>query len=85
MYQRIPKNYPFLKLIDELKQLGLSAYRAHGCSGWARVDIVFNGEDHAVIEINSVPGFTRKSLFPFAAFHDGISYQDLISRIIKSV
>ena len=73
------------KLIDELKQLGLSAYRAHGCSGWARVDIVFNGEDHAVIEINTVPGFTRKSLFPFAAFHDGISYQDLISRIIKSV
>ena len=49
------------------------------------MDIVSRGEEHAVIEINTVPGFTEKSLFPFAAKHDGISYQDLISTIIRGI
>ena len=73
------------RLIKQLKAIALDAYLSHGCSGWGRVDIVSRGEEHAVIEINTVPGFTEKSLFPFAAKHDGISYQDLISTIIRGI
>ena len=73
------------RLIQKLKALAIDAYLAHGCSGWGRVDIVSRGEEHAVIEINTVPGFTEKSLFPFAAMQDGISYTDLISTIIRSI
>ena len=73
------------RLIKQLKSIALDAYLSHGCSGWGRVDIVSRGEEHAVIDINTVPGFTEKSLFPFAAKHDGISYQDLISTIIRGI
>ena len=51
------------RLIKQLKAIALDAYLSHGCSGWGRVDIVSRGEEHAVIEINTVPGFTEKAYF----------------------
>ena len=69
----------------ELKNIALKAFYKHGCQTWGRVDFVYDGKDLGVLEINTVPGFTEKSLFPLAAKHDGIPYQDLISTIIRGI
>ena len=68
---------------DELKKIALKAFYAHGCQTWGRVDFVFDGKNLGVLEINTVPGFTEKSLFPLAAKLSGINYQELITNIIE--
>ena len=67
----------------ELQKIALKAFYKHGCQTWGRVDFVFNGKDFGVLEINTVPGFTEKSLFPLAAKISGINYQELITNIIE--
>ena len=67
----------------ELKNIALKAFYKHGCQTWGRVDFVYDGENLGVLEINTVPGFTEKSLFPLAAKLSGINYQELITDIIE--
>ena len=68
---------------EELKNIALKAFYKHGCQTWGRVDFVYDGKDLGVLEINTVPGFTEKSLFPLAAKMSGINYQELITNIIE--
>ncbi len=68
---------------DQLKNIALKAFNKHGCQTWGRVDFVYDGKDLGVLEINTVPGFTEKSLFPLAAKMSGINYQELITNIIE--
>tara|TARA_B100001027_G_scaffold30690_1_gene18241 strand:- start:169 stop:1062 length:894 start_codon:yes stop_codon:yes gene_type:complete len=68
---------------EELKNIALKAFYKHGCQTWGRVDFVYDGNDLGVLEINTVPGFTEKSLFPLAAKMSGINYQELITNIIE--
>ena len=68
---------------DQLKNIALKAFYKHGCQTWGRVDFVCDGKDLGVLEINTVPGFTEKSLFPLAAKMSGINYQELITNIIE--
>ena len=48
-----------------------------------RVDFVSDGNNLGILEINTVPGFTEKSLFPLSAKKSGINYQELITMIIE--
>ena len=82
------KNTQKIKIKDEsivkrLKEISEKVFDCLNCKTWARVDFVSEGEKLAVIEINSVPGFTAKSLFPLAAKYSGIEYKELISLIIE--
>ena len=52
-------------IVKRLKEISEKVFDCLNCKTWARVDFVSEGEKLAVIEINSVPGFTAKSLFPF--------------------
>ena len=63
----------------------LSAYNALGCSGAARVDIILDcaGTPY-VLEVNTVPGLTERSLFPMAAARAGLSYRRLVQRMLES-
>ena len=70
-------------LVKRLKEISEKVFECLNCKTWARVDFVSEGEKLAVIEINSVPGFTAKSLFPLAAKYSGIEYKELISLIIE--
>ncbi len=70
-------------LKKELKKIALKAFYQHGCQTWGRVDFVFDGERLGVLEINTVPGFTEKSLFPLAAKLAGIKFDELITEIIE--
>ena len=54
-----------------------------GCRGYGRVDyIIDNNNNHYFLEINTLPGMTSTSLLPIAAESSGISFDDLIKKII---
>ena len=70
-------------LKEELKDIAVKAFSSHGCRVWGRVDFVSDGNNLGILEINTVPGFTEKSLFPLSAKKSGINYQELITMIIE--
>lgn len=61
----------------------LGAYRALGCAGFARVDLILSEEGPQVLEVNAVPGLTDTSLLPQAAESAGLSFEDLVERILE--
>ena len=63
--------------------MAIKAFYSHDCNTWGRVDFVTKCESIGVLEINTVPGFTEKSLVPLAAKKSGINYQQLITEIIE--
>jgi D-alanine-D-alanine ligase len=67
----------------ELQALCLKAFRALGCRGWGRVDLMLDAAgDPWLLEVNTVPGMTDHSLVPMAARAAGLSYEDLCMRIL---
>jgi D-alanine-D-alanine ligase len=65
------------------QQLAVEAYRALGCAGFARVDLMLHDDGELyVLEANSVPGLTETSLLPQAADAAGISFDQLVERIL---
>jgi D-alanine-D-alanine ligase len=62
----------------------LEAYRVLGCEGFARVDVMLDGDGvPQLLEINPVPGLTETSLLPQAAEAAGISFDELVGRIVE--
>ncbi len=64
------------------KDMALSVYKAIGCSGAARVDMIIDEEGPLTIEINTIPGMTETSLLPKAAACEGMTFEDLVERIV---
>ena len=68
-----------------MQALCLKAFRALGCRGWGRVDLMLNRQGRAfLLEVNTVPGMTDHSLVPKAARAVGMSYEDLCLRILEA-
>jgi D-alanine-D-alanine ligase len=62
----------------------LRAFRALGCSGWGRVDLMLDKSGRPYfLEVNTSPGMTDHSLVPMAARHAGMSFEDLCVRILE--
>jgi len=72
---------------DELRirALALEAFRAAGCSGWGRVDVMRSRAPGApyLLEVNTAPGMTSHSLVPKAAGQLGIGFEELCWRILE--
>lgn len=67
-----------------IKGLALSAFEALGCKGYGRVDFMRDTKgDFWLLEVNTVPGFTDKSLLPMAALAYGMQYDDLVLKILS--
>jgi D-alanine-D-alanine ligase len=67
-----------------LRQLCLDAFRALGCRGWGRVDLMLDRAGNPyLLEVNTSPGMTDHSLVPMAARAVGLSYEDLCVRILE--
>ena len=70
---------------DEIRRLSYEAFKAIGCSGWSRVDVM---RDKAgglwLLEVNTAPGMTSHSLVPKAAKQVGIDFEELCWRILET-
>jgi len=68
----------------QIQQEALQAFNAIGCSGWGRVDFLMDAAgSHYFLEVNTSPGMTDHSLVPMAAKADGISFDELVIRILE--
>ncbi|VEB69816.1 D-alanine--D-alanine ligase A [Providencia rustigianii] len=69
---------------EKIRQIALEAYQALNCSGMSRVDVFLTDTNDVVInEINTLPGFTNISMYPKLWQQGGMTYQELISRLIE--
>lgn len=69
-----------------IQELVVASYRALGCRGWSRADVMVRASDNRpfLLEINTSPGMTGHSLVPMSAKVAGFSYEDLCVQILKS-
>jgi len=72
-------------LYKKCQEISKEIYNHFNCSGVARVDYRLRGEDFYVIEINTVPGLSEKSIVPQQAEAIGISKKELVTMMIESV
>lgn len=71
------------ELYDKAQELAIEAHNAIGCRGFSRVDMLLdNKNDFYILEVNTIPGFTEKSLLPMAAVAAGISFATLCEKIV---
>ena len=70
----------------EIQRITLAAYRALGCRGWGRADVMVRASDRKpfLLEMNTSPGMTSHSLVPMSARAAGIGYEDLCLRVLAS-
>jgi len=74
-----------IKLEKEYSELALRAFEALGCSGWGRVDFMHQENDcPKILEVNTVPGMTEKSLVPMSALESGLDFPDLCWKILET-
>ena len=72
------------KLHKEVEEMALLTYRVLKCSVYARVDMIVTEDSIPyVLEVNTLPGMTKNSLFPKSAAGINISYSQLIDNIIE--
>mgnify|MGYP001111362064 CR=1 FL=1 len=69
----------------QLQALALEAFKVLGGSTWGRGDLMLDSEGKPqLLEINTVPGMTSHSLVPMAAKQAGISFEELVLRILQA-
>jgi D-alanine-D-alanine ligase len=68
---------------DLIRQTAGRVYQKLGCTGMARIDFFVLSDDTIYVnEVNTLPGFTNISMYPKLLRHDGITYSELIDRLI---
>ena len=71
-------------LTTRMRALAVETYQVLDCEGMARVDFFLRGEREVLVnEINTIPGFTKISMYPKLWEASGISYEELIDRLIQ--
>jgi D-alanine-D-alanine ligase len=69
---------------EKIRMLSLQAYHALSCEDFARVDLFLTKEGKVYVnEINTIPGFTNSSMFPMMWKERGISFTELITKLIS--
>ncbi|MDP1899058.1 MAG: D-alanine--D-alanine ligase [Rubrivivax sp.] len=81
---RCPSGLP-LQEEAEVRRLALAAYRALGCRGWGRADLMLRAADRKIflLEMNTSPGMTSHSLVPMSARAAGLSYEALCLHLLQ--
>lgn len=71
-------------LRQKVQTISEAAYRAAGCRGVSRVDVMIDKQGNPyILEINTIPGMTETSLVPDAARAIGVSFEDLVDEQVK--
>lgn len=69
----------------EIQEAAIEAFISLGCSGLARVDFFYTADNQIIInELNTMPGFTPKSVFPKLWGVSGLGYTEIISALIET-
>lgn len=71
-------------LLKKIQNAALRAHTALGCSGMSRSDFIYDDKKLYILETNTIPGMTQTSLLPQEARVAGISFSDMLDRIIQS-
>lgn len=80
----IPARLPE-KVLKKIQNIALKVYEEFRCNGTCRVDMIVDKNNKIyVLELNTLPGMTKTSLFPDAAKHIGMNFEDLVLEILKS-
>ena len=69
----------------EIQRIVLAAYRALGCRGWGRADLMIRASDRKpfLLEMNTSPGMTGHSLVPMSAKAAGLGYEQLCLHLLQ--
>lgn len=79
----IPANFS-KKVEDRIKKIALESYKIANCKGMARVDLFLDNKNKIYLnEINTIPGFTPISMYPKMWEASGLSYRNLITKLIE--
>lgn len=80
----IPANLP-QAITERARALAIEAFRALDCAGLARVDFFYIGSTGELFlnEVNTMPGFTKTSMYPELWRAGGVNYADLVSRLVE--
>lgn len=73
------------EMAKKVQKLAVKVYQVLKCKGAARVDFIISKKDKVpyVIELNTIPGMTDTSLFPMAAAEAGITFEELVDRLVQ--
>lgn len=70
--------------VEKIQDVSIRAFQALNCEGMARVDVFLTEKDEIIVnEINTIPGFTKISMYPKLWEHSGIPYRELIDQLIQ--
>jgi D-alanine-D-alanine ligase len=70
--------------VEEIQRVAVKTFKTLCCEGMARVDFFLRGQSEIIVnEINTIPGFTKISMYPKMWEASGISYPELIDRLIR--
>jgi D-alanine-D-alanine ligase len=79
----IPADVP-PEVLEEAQRMAVAAFRAIDAAGMARVDFFYREPDELIVnEINTIPGFTTISMYPKLWEASGLSYAELVDRLIR--
>ncbi|MBI2988764.1 MAG: D-alanine--D-alanine ligase [Deltaproteobacteria bacterium] len=79
----IPARLP-TEITKEIQEISIKTFKALCCEGMARVDFFLRDNGEAIVnELNTIPGFTKISMYPKLWEASGISYTELIDRLIQ--
>lgn len=72
-------------ILDEARSMAKKIFSTLDCEGMARVDLFLNKDDNKIYfnEINTIPGFTQISMYPKLMAASGVSYPELLTRLIQ--
>ena len=81
---KIPADLP-AEMIATIRETAIKAYRALDCAGMARVDFFLERKTGRLVinEINTIPGFTSISMYPKLWEATGISYPELVDKLVE--
>ncbi len=68
---------------DQLKMIAEAVHKVLECNGLSRTDIIMMDETPYVLEVNTLPGFTKQSLFPQSYASEGKTFNQLLDVIIQ--
>jgi len=71
-------------VVERVRELAVEVYRSVGCCGFARADFFVEDGDRVLVnELNTIPGFTQTSGFPKMFERSGVSFPELLDRLLE--